>query len=65
MQVLNEKEAAAYLSLARQTLSNLRHKRAGPPYIRILPGRVGYLLRDLEEYCQARRVDPQARPEAV
>jgi predicted DNA-binding transcriptional regulator AlpA len=58
--VLSEKEAARYLNLARQTLSNLRFKKEGPPYIRLLPGRIGYKLSDLEAYLAARRIDPEA-----
>jgi len=57
--VLSEREAAAFLSLSRQTLANLRCRRApGPQYIRLLPGRIGYLLSDLQRYLEERRITP-------
>ena len=59
-QVLNDVQAAAYLGLAPQSLRNFRHKRVGPPYVK-LGHRVVYLLRDLQDYLQARRIDPEAR----
>ena len=56
--VLGEKEAAAMLGQAVQTLRNYRHQRKGPPYIKM--GRsVRYLVDDLWEYLRKNRIDPE------
>jgi hypothetical protein len=59
---LNEKEAAKFLGLKRQTLSNWRHLRVGPVYLKLSPGprgRVGYLLEDLQDFRKKCRIDPE------
>lgn len=61
---LSEREAAKFLGLAVQSLRNRRCKRQSPPYLKI-GSRVVYLVRDLEEFQQAHRIDPEARREAV
>ena len=61
--VLSEIEAARFLSLSRQTLANMRCRRTGPAYIRLLPGRIGYRVSDLHQYLETRRIDPEARLE--
>jgi len=61
--VLSEIEAARFLSLSGQTLANLRCRRAGPAYIRLLPGRIGYRLSDLQRYLEEHLITPgQERP---
>jgi hypothetical protein len=57
---LNEKQAADYLGLKVQTMRNYRGTRRGPAYHK-LGSRVIYRLTDLENYLQARRIDPEAR----
>lgn len=59
----NEKEAAYFLGLKRQTLSNWRHLGKGPAYLKLSPGprgRVVYCVEDLEAYMNARRINPDA-----
>lgn len=63
--VLSEVEAARFLTLSRQTLANMRCRRTGPRYIRLLPGRIGYLLSDLKQYVEERRITPEAREEVT
>jgi hypothetical protein len=54
---VNDVEAAKILSMAPQTLRNLRFKRLGPPYVK--KGRsVRYSLLDLHAYMRAGLVDP-------
>ena len=60
---LNDREAAEYLGVAVQTLRNWRHLRKGPAYLKLSPGprgRIGYLVKDLNEYRNRCRVDPEA-----
>jgi len=59
---LNEEQAAEFLGLSKQTLTNWRHLRKGPAYIKLSPGprgRVGYLLEDLQDFRKKCRVDPE------
>ncbi len=56
--VVNEHEASRVLNLAVQTLRNWRTMRRGPSYLK-MGGSVRYNLRDLEAYCQRKRVDPE------
>jgi hypothetical protein len=60
-QVLNDVEAAAFLGLGVQSLRNARSRSRmeGPPYIK-LGRRIVYKLRDLEDYLNKHRIDPQA-----
>jgi hypothetical protein len=57
--VINEYEAAKFLSKSVQSLRNERHRRVGCPYIKM--GRsVRYRVNDLLDYIEKRRIDPQA-----
>lgn len=58
---LNERGAAAFLGLSRQTLANWRHCRKGPKYSKPGGYRVIYRLRDLEEFLTKHQVDPEVR----
>jgi len=55
---INEKEVAKMTGLAVQTLRNMRHERRGFPYIKISRA-IRYDPRDVEEYIQKRRIDPE------
>jgi hypothetical protein len=55
---VNETEAAEFLGLKRQTLSNWRHKKKGPPYHKI-SNRCLYSIPDLLDYRKKHRVDPE------
>jgi hypothetical protein len=55
---LSEREAAKFLGLAVQSLRNRRCQRKSPPYLKI-GSRVVYLVRDLEEFQRAHRIDPE------
>ena len=56
--IVDEKEASKVLERKVQTLRNDRHLRKGPPYIKI--GRsVRYRLKDLLEYLDKHRIDPE------
>ena len=57
---LDEKAAARFLGVAVQNLRNRRCKRVGPPYVKI-GSRVTYLLRDLEDFQRAHRIDPEGQ----
>lgn len=52
-------EAAEYLGLAEQTLSNWRYKGVELPFYK-LGGRVKYSKRDLDEWKAANRHEPVA-----
>lgn len=58
---LNTAESAKFLGLGEQTLCNWRFKRIGPPYIKYSPRKVSYLVRDLREYRDRNRIDPEAQ----
>ncbi len=59
-QSMDEKQASKFLNVAVQTLRNWRHRRKGPVYVKL--GRsVRYLLADLENYIQGRRINPEGR----
>jgi predicted DNA-binding transcriptional regulator AlpA len=62
--VVDEREAAKILGLARQSMANRRSKRLGPPYVK-LGGRVVYLIADLQDFLKKNRIDPEARQEAI
>lgn len=57
-QSVNEKTAAKFLNVKRQTLSNWRFLCKGPAYCKV-GRRVVYLVPDLEKYLSANRVEPQ------
>ena len=54
------KGAARRLKLAEQTLSNWRHLRRGPAYIRI-GSRIIYREADLADFEAKNRIDPEVR----
>ena len=56
---LNAVEAAEFLGLSVQTLANWRHRRTGPPYIKI-GGRIVYRWPDLNEFLEKYRIDPES-----
>lgn len=52
-QTVNPVEAAKRLGLSPRTLANLRTRRAGPPYLKVV-GRVRYRLCDLSDWLDGR-----------
>jgi hypothetical protein len=57
---VNDVEAAKILSVSAQTLRNFRHLAKGPIYCK--RGRmVRYRVKDLLDYMEAGRIDPEAR----
>lgn len=54
--LLHTREAARYLSLAEKTLRNLRCRGGGPPFIRLLPGRIAYRASDLDAWVASRQL---------
>ena len=55
---VNEKVLAKEMDLSVQTLRNWRHKRKGPPYIKI--GRaVRYNSEDIKKYLRKHRINPE------
>lgn len=56
--VVNEKQAAAYLGLAVQTLRNRRFLRKPPTYYKVGCA-VRYRVRDLEAYLSSCRISPE------
>jgi predicted DNA-binding transcriptional regulator AlpA len=56
---VNEHAAAEILGVAVQSLRNWRCMREGPSYVK-LGKAVRYLLADIEDYLQKRRVEPEA-----
>ncbi len=58
-QKLDNKQAAKYLGLAPQTLANFRFQGKGPAYCK-LGRRVLYQLKDLNEYVEGNRIEPEA-----
>lgn len=55
---INEHEAARLLGVAVQTLRNWRHQKRGPAYWKA-GTRVNYLIEDLKNYREKRRIDPE------
>lgn len=55
--VLRTAEAAKYLGIASSTLTKSRLKPGADtvPWVRLTSRRVGYLVRDLDAYLEARR----------
>jgi hypothetical protein len=57
-QIVDENEAARIIGRAVQTLRNDRHLRQGPAYIKL--GRsVRYQVKDLIDYLQRNKIDPE------
>ncbi len=55
---VSDVEAAQILSASPQTLRNWRHMQKGPPYTK--RGRmVRYLVRDLLNFMESGRIDPE------
>lgn len=53
--LLPTRDAAFYLSLAEKTLRNLRSRGGGPPFIRLLSGRIAYRVGDLDAWVSSRQ----------
>lgn len=53
--LLPTRDAAFYLSLAEKTLRNLRSRGGGPPFIRLLSGRIAYRVSDLDAWVSSRQ----------
>ena len=56
--MLDTKEAAERMGLATVTLETWRYKNTGPAFIKS-GGRVFYLVKDLDDWIQSRRIDPE------
>ncbi len=54
--LLNERDAAAYLTVGVQTLRNWRSLGDGPPFVHV-GRRVGYRLADLERWVEQNCVE--------
>jgi hypothetical protein len=54
---MNDREAADYLGVAVSTMRKWRLERRGPAYCK-LGRRVTYLVNDLNQYRESRRVEP-------
>ncbi|UDQ87746.1 helix-turn-helix domain-containing protein [Xanthobacter autotrophicus] len=52
---MHTRDAAFYLSLAEKTLRNLRSRGGGPPFIRLLSGRIAYRVSDLDAWVSSRQ----------
>lgn len=60
VEVVDERQAAAYLNLSVKTLQARRASYKAPPFLKI--GRsIRYRLADLDAFLAAHRVDPEAR----
>lgn len=59
---VNDVEAAKMLSASPQTLRNWRHLGKGPVYSK-KSRMVRYLVRDLLDFMNSGRIDPEARRE--
>lgn len=55
--MVNEKIAALFLGVARQTIANWRSQKRGPIYHK-LSRRVLYRVSDLEDFIQSCRINP-------
>lgn len=60
--VIDEEQAAAYLSLSVSTIGNLERKGEFPKKRQLAGRRVGYLLREIDEWLEARPVSNQLPP---
>ena len=62
-QLLNTREAAAYLGVNRWTLElwRTRKRRCGPSFIKLHAHAVRYRLRDLDAFLEGRLVKPERR----
>ncbi len=55
--IVDTVEAARFMWVAPGTMCNWRSARKGPKYSKA--GRILYRVRDLREYMDARRIDPE------
>lgn len=53
-QMMNEKEAAAYLGLSARTLQQWRYLKRGPRYVKVSERCVRYRLVDLDDWVATR-----------
>ena len=65
--VVSTRDAAVYLGVSLETLQRWRHNGIGPAYIRPgeTKGRVVYLIADLDNWLDSRRVQPKAASAAA
>ncbi len=56
-ELVNERDAAAFLAKPQRTLGQWRYLGRGPAYIKI-EGHIRYRRADLEAYIDAHRIDP-------
>ena len=56
--LLDSREAAKYLTVARQTLAKWRHLGQGPSYVRVGNRDIRYRLSALEAWLEERAVTP-------
>ena len=57
-------EALAVIG-TRGTLSQLRHRGEGPPYIRLSRNRIVYSGKDLNEYILDRKIEPRNNDNSI
>ena len=55
VKVLNRHETAAHLGISFRTFTRMEARGEAPPKVRLSPGRVGFLVRDLQAWQDARR----------
>jgi predicted DNA-binding transcriptional regulator AlpA len=62
--VLTEPEVRQLLGLSKITLHRMRYRPncGGLPYVKLSPGRIGYLRSDVETYLNECRVGARAAP---
>jgi prophage regulatory protein len=60
--VIDEDQAAAYLSLSVSTITKMERKGEFPKKRQLAGRRVGYLLREIDEWLEARPVSNQLPP---
>ena len=59
--VLRTREAAKVLNVSPRTLEILRARGAGPSFVRLTPGLIGYRPEDLEAYLRQRLERPKVQ----
>lgn len=55
--ILKTSAAAAYCGLSQSSLERMRGHDSGPAFVRLGPSRVGYDLKDLDEWIARRKAD--------
>ena len=62
--MLNQREAAKLIGVSPFTMNGWRHRRTGPPFIRISSRCVKYRRADVLAWLEARRVETSDRIQA-